>query len=285
MGRAALAPPTMSTPSPIERYVVIGNPIAHSLSPAIHARFAEQTGEALSYERLLVPEGAFAEHARRFFDAGGAGANVTLPFKVDAFEFADAASERAAAAGAANFLAARGARIEADNTDGIGLARDLETNLGIALAGARVLLVGAGGAARGVVAPILERAPALVVVANRTVSRAREIAEHFRARGAIVAAALDAIPAERFDLVLNATAASVHGEPLALPDRALQAGALAYDMAYGSAADPFLARARARGMRASDGLGMLVEQAAESFFLWRGVRPPTRSVLASLRGR
>ena len=267
----------------IDRYVVIGNPIAHSLSPAIHARFAEQTGETLRYERLLVPLGAFAEHARRFFDAGGAGANVTLPFKVDAFELADAASERAVAAGAANFLAARGRRIEADNTDGVGLVRDLEANLGLALREARVLLVGAGGAARGVVAPLLERAPALLVIANRTAERARSLARRFADRGNIEAVALDAIPRARFDVVVNATSSSVHGEALALPEALFQAGALAYDMAYGPAADAFLARAASRGMRAADGLGMLVEQAAESFFLWRGKRPDTAPVIASLR--
>ncbi len=269
----------------MDRYVVIGNPISHSLSPAIHARFAEQTGESIRYERLLVALGEFDGEARRFFDGGGAGANVTLPFKVDAFEWADSSSERARAAGAANFLIARGGRIEADNTDGVGLVRDLERNLALGLRDARVLLVGAGGAARGVVAPILACAPARLVIANRTLERARRIAERFRAEGPIDAVALDAIPAEPFDLVLNATSASVHAEHLALPDRVFVGGALAYDMAYGAAADAFLERARERGMRVCDGLGMLVEQAAESFWLWRGKRPATQGVIGELRAR
>jgi len=267
----------------MDRYVVIGNPIAHSLSPQIHARFAAQCGDRLSYERLLVPRGEFAAHARRFFAEGGAGANVTLPFKVDAFELADASSERARAAGAANFLAARDGRLEADNTDGIGLVRDLERNLALALGGKRVLVVGAGGAARGVIAPLLERAPARLVIANRTLERARELAARFRGSGAVEAVALDAIPDEPFDLVLNATSASVQGEALSLPARAFAADALAYDMAYGPPADAFLAAARARGMRVSDGLGMLVEQAAESFRLWRGKAPQTGPVIAELR--
>ena len=270
---------------PIDRYVVIGNPIAHSLSPQIHARFAEQLGESIAYERMLVPRGEFAAHARRFFDGGGAGANVTLPFKVDAFEFAHIATQRARSAGAANFLAARDGRIEADNTDGAGLVRDLENNLGLALRGARVLLVGAGGAARGVVAPILERAPMALVIANRTRERATELAARFRSLGPVEAVALDAIPGTGFDVVLNATSASVHGEASTLPDAVFARGALAYDMAYGSAADAFLARASASGLRASDGLGMLVEQAAESFFLWRGKRPRTAPVIAELRIR
>ena len=268
---------------PIDRYVVIGNPIAHSLSPQIHARFAEQTREAIAYERLLVPKGEFAAHARRFFSGGGAGANVTLPFKVDAFELADTATARAQAAGAANFLAARGGRIEADNTDGAGLVHDLEANIGLALRGARVLLVGAGGAARGVTGPILERGPAALVVANRTLERARELAARFRSLGHVEAVALGAIPPAPFDLVLNATSASVKGEAASLPDAVFARGALAYDMAYGPAADAFLSRARRHGLRAADGLGMLVEQAAESFFLWRGTRPATASVIAELR--
>ena len=268
---------------PIDRYVVIGNPIAHSLSPQIHARFAQQTREPIAYERLLVPQGAFIAHARRFFSEGGAGANVTLPFKVDAFAFADGATARAQAAGAANFLAARGARIEADNTDGAGLVRDVEENVGLALRGARILLVGAGGAARGVIAPLLERRPAALVIANRTIDRARELAARFGALGGVEAVALDAIPAAPFDLVVNATSASVRGEASSLPDGVFARGALAYDMAYGPAADAFLSRARGHGLRAADGLGMLVEQAAESFFLWRGKRPATAPVIAELR--
>ena len=269
----------------MDRYVVIGNPVAHSLSPAIHARFAEQTGEALAYERMLVPSAEFAQHAGAFFAGGGRGANVTLPFKVDAYEFAGERSERARIAGAANFLMARSGVIFADNTDGAGLVADLQRNLGIVLRGAAILLVGAGGAARGVVAPLLGEGLARLVIANRTPVRAEDLARRFAALGAVEACALDAIPAARFDVVLNATSSSTHGERLALRDGVIGPGVLAYDMAYGPAARPFVEAARALGARASDGLGMLVEQAAESFHLWRGKRPQTAAVLSELRAR
>lgn len=265
----------------MDRYAVIGNPIAHSLSPAIHARFAAQSGERIEYAALLAPLDAFAPTARAFFDAGGRGANVTLPFKVQAFELAARASERARIAGAANFLASRDGRLEADNTDGAGLVTDLRANLGMELRGARILLLGAGGAARGVVGPLLDEGPALLSIANRGIERARDLAARFP--GIVEACALDAIPARDFDLVLNATSASTKGEPLALPDSVWRAHPLAYDMAYGAAAQGFIANARARGARACDGLGMLVEQAAESYLLWRGRRPSTAEVIAALR--
>jgi shikimate dehydrogenase len=267
----------------MDRYVVIGNPVSHSLSPAIHARFARQTGEPIAYAALLVAPGDFARDAKRFFAEGGSGANVTLPFKVDAFHFAAARSARAEIAAAANFLALRSGRLEADTTDGAGLVADLAGNLGLRLAGSRILLIGAGGAARGVIAPLLAEKPARLAIANRTPERARELAAHFRSRGPVEAFPLDAIPASEFDLVLNATSASTNAEPLALPANVFNAGAYAYDMAYGAAARSFLERARSSGMRASDGLGMLVEQAAESFRLWRGKRPETAQVLAQLR--
>lgn len=269
----------------MDRYVVIGNPVSHSLSPAIHARFAAQTREALDYGTLLVPADDFAAAVSRFFDEGGKGANVTLPFKLEALRFAHAASERAAMAGAANFLASRAGRIEADNTDGAGLVADLTRNLGFALHGRSVLLLGAGGAARGVLAPLLALGPRRLVVANRTVAKARELAERFRAHGAIEAVALTAIPEEDFALVLNATSTSVNAQTLDVPQRLFHAGGLAYDLAYGPLTRAFLARATASGMKASDGLGMLVEQAAESFYLWRGKRPETAPVLAELRSR
>jgi shikimate dehydrogenase len=269
----------------MKRYAVIGNPVSHSLSPAIHAHFAAQLGEALEYTTLLVPLGGFAEHARRFFDEGARGANVTLPFKIDAFDFADAVSERARIAGAANFLAARDGRIEADNTDGAGLVADLVANHRFALQAKRVLMLGAGGAARGVIAPLLAERPARLVVANRTAARASELASLFAAAGPIEAVALDAIPKDNFDLVLNATSSSTHGERLVLPRHVLDSASLAYDMAYGPAARAFVGEAAARGVQASDGLGMLVEQAAESFFLWRGKRPATATILAELRQR
>lgn len=270
----------------MDRYVVFGNPIAHSLSPEIHARFAAAEGERISYERVLVPAGEFASHARRFFEEGGLGANVTLPFKADAFAFAHLRSARAEEAGAANFLARRRggegpATIEADNTDGAGLVADLTRNLGLELAGARILLLGAGGAARGVVGPLRALAPASIVIANRTLARAQELARRFGAP--VRAVPLDAIPPERFDLVINATSGSTRGDAFVVDPRLFAGNVFAYDMAYGAAARAFVETAVAQGARASDGLGMLVEQAAESYFLWRGRRPATQPVIRELR--
>jgi len=269
----------------MDRYAVFGNPVSHSLSPTIHARFAELMGERLVYEKVLAPVDGFAASVRAFFEAGGRGCNVTLPFKVDAFEFAATRSERATLAGAANFLAARDAGVHADNTDGAGLVTDLESNVGVPVEGARVLMLGAGGAARGVIAPLLARKPARLVIANRTAAKALDLARHFATLGVVEGVALAAIPEARYDLVINATSTSTRGEALELPAHALARDALAYDMAYGPAANAFVARARAAGARACDGLGMLVEQAAESYALWRGARPPTAPVLAELRAR
>jgi shikimate dehydrogenase len=266
----------------MDRYVVIGNPVAHSLSPEIHARFARSTGEAIAYERLFVERGDFPRAAQAFFASGGCGANVTLPFKVDAFAFARDRTPRAQEAGAVNTLAWRDGHVLGDNTDGAGLVRDLTANLGLALRGKRVLLLGAGGAARGVAGPLLALAPALLVIANRTRERAAELAHRFRGAGPVEGVGLDAIGGG-FDLVVNATSTSTRGESLPLPDGLFAAGATAYDMAYGASARPFLEKAGAAGARASDGLGMLVEQAAESFFLWRGKRPETAGVIAALR--
>ena len=268
----------------MDRYAVFGNPVAHSLSPAIHARFGELTGDRIDYRALEAPLGGFDIFAQAFFDSGARGANVTLPFKVEAFELAARRSERATLAGAANFLAVRDGEIHADNTDGAGLVADLETNLGCALKGVEVLLVGAGGAARGVVAPLLARGPRRIVIANRTASTARELAKRFASAGPVEATALEAIPRAPYAIVVNATSTSTRGEPLTLPAHVFEAGALAYDMTYGEKARPFLDRARAAGAaRTSDGLGMLDEQAAESFLLWRGRRPPTAAVLTELR--
>ena len=273
----------VSSPLPMDRYAVIGNPIAHSRSPDIHALFARETGESLAYERLLAPPGQFERVARGFFEGGGCGANVTLPFKVDAFRLAADHTSRAELAGAVNWLAVKDGRITGDNTDGAGLVTDLTANLGIALAGRRILLLGAGGAARGVVAPLLAEQPARLVIANRTKSRAAELAHRFASLGPVAGAGLDELPAD-FDVVVNATSSSTHGQRLALPAGLLHAGVAAYDMAYGPAARAFLDEARAAGARAEDGLGMLVEQAAESFRLWRGKRPRTAPVIAALRG-
>ena len=269
----------------MDRYVVIGNPVSHSLSPRIHALFATELGESLEYSTLLAPRDGFAPEARRFFEEGGRGANVTLPFKLDALAFASKASERARLAGAANFLMARSGAIEADNTDGAGLVTDLAGNLHVELDGATILLVGAGGAARGVIAPLLAQRPKRLVLANRSVDKARALAAQFAVYGPIYAVPLDAIPREGFDIVVNATSTSVRGEALQLPSHVFASPGLAYDMAYGPPALKFLEQARAGGMRASDGLGMLVEQAAESFQLWRGKRPETTPVLEALRAQ
>jgi shikimate dehydrogenase len=267
----------------MDRYVVIGNPVAHSRSPDIHAHFAHETGEPIEYDRLLAPLDGFDRAAREFFERGGRGANVTLPFKGDAFRLATLRTARAELAGAANWLSVNDGTIACDNTDGVGLVTDLTANLGIALEGRRVLLVGAGGAARGVVAPLLAAHPARLVIANRTKPRALELAGRFASIGPAEGVGLDEIAGD-FDVVVNATSSSTHGERLGLPGGVLHAGVLAYDMAYGPSARAFLDEARAAGARAEDGLGMLVEQAAESFRLWRGKRPRTAPVIAALRG-
>jgi len=271
----------------VDRYAVLGNPVAHSRSPFIHARFAAQTGQALVYERVLCPMDGFVETVRRFAAEGGRGCNVTVPFKFEAPALAAQVTPRAQRASAANVLRFDAEGWWADNTDGIGLVRDLQQHAGQRLAGARVLLVGAGGAAAGVLGPLLEAGVAEVVVANRTLARAEAlVASHAalaRARGATLQARELGAPGQGFGLVLNASASSLAGQVSPVPSTVLAEGALAVDLMYGPAAEPFLAWARAHGARARDGLGMLVEQAAEAFFAWRGVRPDTVPVLAALR--
>ena len=271
-----------------DRYAVVGNPVEHSKSPEIHAAFARQSGQDMEYTRLLAPRDALRETLAAFRDAGGRGVNITLPFKLEAVALAHDVSQRAREAGAANFLHFEGNRIRADNTDGVGLTRDIVHNLRFALAGRRVLIAGAGGAARGVLAPILEFGPSLLTIANRTLEKALQLAEIFRHLPAASATVLRALPFEElaghhFDLVINATSSSLQGTRLRLPAATFAPGALAYDMMYGPAATPFLDFAAAQGARTADGLGMLVEQAAESFLLWRGVRPETAPVIAALR--
>jgi shikimate dehydrogenase len=270
----------------MDRYAVFGNPVGHSLSPRIHARFGDLTGDRIDYRAVEVPIGGFAAFVRAFFDSGARGGNVTLPFKIDAFEMARHRSERATLAGAANFLHVRDGEIHADNTDGAGLVADLAANLGRTLQGTEILLVGAGGASRGVIAPLLACNPRRLVIANRTAEKARELARRFAKMGQVEGVALDAIPRGGYAIVINATSTSTQGTPLELPSRVFEAGALAYDMMYGPKAESFLSAAKAAGAaKASDGLGMLVEQAAESFFLWRGQRPPTGPVLSELRAK
>ncbi|MBI5936390.1 MAG: shikimate dehydrogenase [Betaproteobacteria bacterium] len=265
-----------------DRYAVFGNPIAHSKSPLIHAEFARQTGQDLSYEAILAPLDGFSAAVRAFRAAGGRGANVTVPFKEQAYELADRRTARAEAAGAVNTLKFDGEVMLGDNTDGVGLVNDLTRNLGVALAGRRILLLGAGGAARGVILPLLDEAPAELFIANRTAAKAVDLAQRFRQAGKIEGGGFDALAGRRFDLVINATAASLAGDLPPLPDAVFAPDARAYDMMYGQDT-PFMAFARARGARVADGLGMLVEQAAEAFYLWRGVRPDTASVIARLR--
>lgn len=262
-----------------DRYAVVGNPVAHSKSPAIHAAFARATGQDLAYGRLEAPLDGFEDAVAEFRRQGGRGLNVTLPFKERAFRLAGRVSERAGAAEAVNTLRFEGELVEGDNTDGAGLVRDLRDNLGVALQGRRLLIAGAGGAAQGVVRPLLEAGVAAIVVANRTAARAHDLAARF---SGVSGCGYAELAGQRFDVVVNATSAGLSGEGPPLPDAVLDAAGLAYDMVYGRDT-PFLAWARARGARAADGLGMLVEQAAESFFLWRGVRPDTRPVLAALR--
>lgn len=264
------------------RYVVIGNPIAHSKSPEIHAEFASQTNQALSYERLLAPLDGFVETVEAFRAAGGRGANITVPFKEEAYRYATRLSARAQAAGAVNTLRFDGDEVYGDNTDGLGLVRDLRVNHGLMLYGTRMLLLGAGGAARGVIGSLVGEQPERLVIANRTLSKAADIAAAFEP--AIEVLAYDALENERFDIIINATSTSLSAAVPPLPDAVYNGVQVAYDMVYGAEVTPFMARAAEAGCPTCiDGLGMLVEQAAESFYIWRGVRPATRPVLALLR--
>jgi shikimate dehydrogenase len=269
-----------------DKYAVIGNPVAHSKSPFIHAQFARQTGEDIVYVPLLSPLEGFAQTVRTFSETGGRGANITVPFKRQAFELATRAQERAVRARAANVLTFERDGIVADNTDGIGLLRDLASNLGVELKGRRLLLMGAGGAAWGVVGPLLDAAPAELAIVNRTVKNAqrlvREFAAALQAKTLMQAYAYEALVGRCYDVIINATSAGLQGMMLPLPEAIFAPDALAYDMVYGRNT-PFLQFAHARGIRAVDGIGMLVEQAAESFYLWRGVRPATAPVIARLR--
>jgi shikimate dehydrogenase len=274
-----------------DRYAVVGHPVEHSQSPFIHAAFARQTSQAIDYGRLLCPLDGFADTLRRFAadDSAGTvrGCNVTVPFKFEAFALAARHTPRATLARAANTLRFDAEGWLGDNTDGIGLVRDIERNAGVPLAGKRVLLLGAGGAAAGALGPLLAAAPAALVVANRTVVKAQALVE--RHRGAAGSVELSACaPADcgrDFDVVVNATASSLQGADIPVDACVLGRGALALDMMYGPAAQRFIDWSQAHGARGRDGLGMLVEQAAEAFALWRGVMPDTAPVLAALRER
>ncbi len=270
-----------------DRYAVIGNPVAHSKSPEIHAAFAREFGLDIHYERVLSPLDKFASTVIAWRDGNSAaGANVTLPFKMEAFALATEHTARARRGGAVNTLKFDGARIIGDNTDGAGLCRDIVDNLGFEFSGKRVLLLGAGGAARGVAGALADAAPALLAISNRTQGKAEELAAKLAADVAacdIKVIAAEKLTTNRFDLIINATATSLNDDLPLVPAACFVEGGLAYDMMYGMVDTPFLKLAASRGARTADGLGMLVEQAAESFMLWRGLRPSTAPVMASLR--
>lgn len=269
-----------------DRYAVIGNPIGHTKSPLIHGLFAQATSQPLSYEAIegpLAPAGAFEATVRAFRDAGGLGMNVTAPFKLQAFEMADERTERAQLAGAVNALKFVGQRIQADNFDGIGLVNDIQRNLGVSLAGKRVLLLGAGGAARGALLPFLDQQPAQLTIVNRSVAKAEALATQMAGRGAVSACGFGDLAGRSFDVVVNATSASLRAELPPLSSGVFGPGCLAYELVYGKGLTPFLRLAQHAGVQQlADGVGMLVEQAAEAFVWWRGVRPDTRPVIDQL---
>ena len=268
-----------------DQYVVIGNPVSHSKSPAIHAQFAAQTGESIAYERLAAPLDDFAACVQHFMQSGGRGANVTVPFKLEAFALATQLTPRAQAAGAVNTLSFDDGRIVGDNTDGVGLVRDIVHNAGVVLEGRRILLLGAGGAARGVVMPLLAERPQQLVVANRTFARAQELVQSFPAAASVLkAAAFDDLSGQ-FDVIINATSASLSADLPAVPATLFGPQVFVYDMMYAATPTVFMQWAAQHGARVRDGLGMLVEQAAESFFVWRGARPDTAPVYALLRAQ
>ncbi|CAJ0720556.1 Shikimate dehydrogenase (NADP(+)) [Ralstonia edaphis] len=270
-----------------DHYAVIGNPISHTKSPLIHGLFAQEARQDMEYTAIegpVEPDTAFADVVRAFAAGGGKGMNVTAPFKLKAFAMADERSERAALAGAVNAMKFEGGRILADNFDGIGLVRDIEINLGLPMSGKRVLMLGAGGAARGALLPFLEAKPAELVIANRDVAKAQALAAQVAGRGAVVACGYADLEAMgRFDLVVNATSASLTGDLPPVPPSIFRPDGMAYELAYGKRLTPFLRLARNAGVRnLADGVGMLVEQAAEAFAWWRGVRPDTRPVIDRL---
>jgi shikimate dehydrogenase len=271
-----------------DKYAVFGNPIEHSKSPDIHRQFAEQTGQDLSYSKQLVAEDGFEAAANEFFANGGRGLNITVPFKQDAYAYVARTTSRARRAGAVNTLTLEAdGTILGDTTDGIGLVGDIVHNLGWQIRHKKVLVLGAGGAVRGVLEPLLEQQPQHVVIANRTVDKALQLAKGFAEFGYLLGCGFDMLGEQQFDLVINGTSASLQGDMPPLPDSLINpdAGTACYDMLYGAEPTPFMKWAAERGALVSDGLGMLVGQAAESFALWRGVRPETAPVIADIRAK
>ena len=266
-----------------DRYAVIGNPVAHSRSPQIHAAFARECGEDIQYERLLAKPTGFVETVEAFRIDGASGANVTLPFKLEAFAYAGVRTARARRGKSVNTLQFEKNRIVGDNTDGVGLCRDIERNIGQPLEGSRILLIGAGGAARAVVGALLDCRPEILAITNRTPAKAQSIVDEFDAKKIFCAVGLAELPSRRFDVLINATSASLTASLPMVPSSCFEKKALAYDMMYGIGLTPFLTLAASTGARTADGLGMLVEQAAEAFFVWRGTRPSTGSVLKLLK--
>ena len=269
-----------------DKYAVFGNPIAHSKSPDIHRQFAEQTGQDLSYSKQLVAEDGFEAAANEFFASGGKGLNITVPFKQDAYAYVARTTPRARRAGAVNTLSLEAdGTILGDTTDGVGLVSDIVNNLGWEIRHKRVLVLGAGGAVRGALEPLLEQQPQHIVIANRTVDKALQLSKGFAEFGYLLGCGFDMLGEQQFDLIINGTSAGLQGELPPLPDSLIDANGTTacYDMLYGAEPTPFIQWAAQRGAQVSDGLGMLVGQAAESFALWRGVRPETAPVIANLR--
>ena len=266
-----------------DKYAVIGNPIQQSKSPFIHSTFAQATGQDIEYIAIEGPPGGFAGAVDAFRTAGGRGMNITAPFKLDAYAYATDRSERARLAGAANAMKFDGARVLAENFDGVGLVRDVTHNLNCPLKGKRVLLLGAGGAARGAVLPLLEQAPAELVIANRSLDKALELAQIGTAEGEVRGCAYADLAGQTFDVVFNATSASLRAELPPVPASVFANCGLAYELAYGKGLSPFLRLAQNAGVkRLADGVGMLAEQAAEAFEWWRGIRPDTAAVIRQL---
>jgi len=268
----------------IDRYGVMGYPISHSRSPVIHRLFALQTGQDMQYELLQVSPEKLETAVRQFQRTGGKGLNVTVPHKSEVAKLVDQMSERASTAGAVNTIAFRGSEVYGDNTDGIGLLRDLSVNLGLHLEGANILILGAGGATRGIIGPLLEMQPAGLRIANRTLGKAQALADHFESQGPITACRFNVVPVdEPYDLIINATSAGLQGDTPPYPEAAISENTICYDLSYGLNPTPFSIWAREHGAAKSVmGWGMLVEQAAESFNLWRGIRPDTAPVLKQM---
>jgi len=271
--------------APPDQYAVLGNPIAHSKSPRIHALFAKQTAQRMVYTAIQVDPGGFKQAVGNFQASGGKGLNVTVPFKREAWELVNELSARAQRAGAVNTIALRAdGTLFGDNTDGVGLLRDIRDNFRATVTGKRVLILGAGGAVRGILEPLLAERPASLVIANRTADRATELAREFATLGSVSGCGFAALPGQQFDLLINGTSASLQGDMPALPTELLMPGAFCYDLMYSAQPTVFMHWAQQHGAaQVADGLGMLVEQAAEAFFIWRGVRPNTRPVIDLLR--